>query len=373
MLSPEGSNNFFNQIFKLWVNPEIEERKKNGKLSSTFTISTCLITLPIGKPPSVKFNDEIQWPVLAKKPKGLAFKKDQKIYIHEIKTIESVELPSLDGKPMAFIYFYRVGKNQFKILFDFSPNHPEGTITKTKEKDDFFSKEIAKTLQDILIKKTIHVHDAVQNQLQKIGLWAVPSLLPYPLSKIIMLLTSDDVDKAKKTLLEYCDATFLEKIIDKWWNVKEFEIRRKLIEETHGAHVEGKYILSIHTLLPQIEGIITDWIYTQMPPEMISKKIKSKTKKFRNIALEKITPFSYSRIIKSAIDFILDGPVLKNFNWLIGDIEEAFPNRHIVEHGKYDPALFTEENSLKLFLLLDTIWCIISWYPNKDSLESINE
>jgi len=34
-----------------------------------------------------------------------------------------------------------------------------------------------------------------------------------------------------------------------------------------------------------------------------------------------------------------------------------------VEHGKYDDSLFTEENSIKLFLLIDTIYHIVSTQP----------
>jgi len=53
---------------------------------------------------------------------------------------------------------------------------------------------------------------------------------------------------------------------------------------------------------------------------------------------------------------MLTGPVLRTFDkWSVA-IDNLFPNRHVVEHGKYDDSIFTEENSIKLFLLLDTIY-----------------
>ena len=55
----------------------------------------------------------------------------------------------------------------------------------------------------------------------------------------------------------------------------------------------------------------------------------------------------------------LGGPVLETLGSWLERIDEAFPHRHVVEHGKYEEALFTEENSIKLFLLLDTVFHII--------------
>ena len=35
------------------------------------------------------------------------------------------------------------------------------------------------------------------------------------------------------------------------------------------------------------------------------------------------------------------------------NIDNIFAKRHVIGQGKYDDSLFTEENSIKLFLLLD--------------------
>ena len=59
------------------------------------------------------------------------------------------------------------------------------------------------------------------------------------------------------------------------------------------------------------------------------------------------------------MDFILEGPVLKTFKRWNDQIDDAFPNRHVIEHGRYDESLYTEENSTKQFLLLDTVYHIM--------------
>jgi hypothetical protein len=180
------------------------------------------------------------------------------------------------------------------------------------------------------------------------------------LSKIVIHLEKDDISGAKLTLLTYCTPDFIEKISAKWWSIHEFEKRKALIENAISAHRESKYDLTILALLPQIEGIVTDWVYAQVPEKSMPWRIDSKTKKFRDIVLKKATPFSYERIVNSTINFILGGPVLRTFERWVNEIEKAFPNRHAVEHGKHDPALYVEENSLKLFLLIDTLYFIIS-------------
>lgn len=65
-------------------------------------------------------------------------------------------------------------------------------------------------------------------------------------------------------------------------------------------------------------------------------------------------------VVESTIDFILTGPPFRTFdNWSV-KWNDLFPNRHVVEHGRYDDSIFTEENSIKVFLLLDTIHYVIS-------------
>jgi hypothetical protein len=357
VLDAEGATNLLNDIMKLWVNPEIERRKQNGTLQSPLIIQKCLITFPKGSSPIVKFNEEFGWEVWAKKAPGTAFEKGQAIHLHEIVSIDKVKLPNIDGKPLAFVYFVREGLDSFRIFFDFSPNHPN--FQPSAQENTLLGKQIAESLQAKLVEQAINVQVSCQKQLQKIGLWTAPSLLPYPLSSIVFQLEKNDIDGAKSTLISYCTPDFFSKISLNWWTLKEFELRKPLIESAMSAHKDGIYTLSIPALLPQIEGIVTDWIYTQTP-ENLPWRIESKTKKFHKIVLSKPTPWSYQCIVNSTINFILGGPVLSTFKRWVNEIETAFPNRHVVEHGKYDPSLYTEENSLKLLLLIDTLYYIIS-------------
>ena len=54
--------------------------------------------------------------------------------------------------------------------------------------------------------------------------------------------------------------------------------------------------------------------------------------------------------------------MLKPFKWL-ETVDNIFPNRHIVEHGRYDESLCNEENSIKMFLLLESIHYVMANSP----------
>lgn len=359
MINDEGAKNLFEQILKLWIEPEIENRKKENKLPSEFKLDQCLIRFPKSSPPIVQFNQEGGLIAKVKVRDPQRIKKGDTVFFHEIERIETVEPPTFNGEKVAFIYLKWTGKS-YQIIFDFSPNIPEVFIPDNLKEIISSADFIAKSLQGILIEKVIIIHDKYQKLLEKIGLWAAPALLPYPLSLILEYLQKNDLEAAIKLLIEHCNPEFIEKLTLKWWEVKEFENRKSLIQDALFAHNERRYQLSIHALLPQVEGIITDWISTQLPEDQIPWRQESKTKKFRDLILDNSNySYAFDRILESVVDFILGGPVLGTFKKWVDDIDKAFPNRHVVEHGKYDEDLFVEENSIKLFLLLDTVYHII--------------
>ncbi len=362
MLGEEGARNLFSQIMKLWVEPELAQRRETGGLPEGFRISRCLIRLPKDRSPIVEFNREIGWTASVRIAPGTAFEKGQRVFLHEIREITAVNPPAVNGQRVAFVYFFWTGRNsEYEIIFDFTPNVPSEFAAPRDKETWQLSEAIATSLQAILVERTIRIHDYVKTLLQKIGLWAAPALLPYPLSKIVLQLKEGNLEGARETLVDYCTPEYVEGLSSKWWSVEQFEKRRKLIEEALRAHKEEQYHLSIHTLLPQVEGIITDWIYAKLPEAEIPWRQKSKTKRFKDLVLSKPpTTVTYSKIVESTVDFIVGGPVLKTFRRWVDEIDQAFPNRHVIQHGRYDDSLFNEENSVKLLLILDSIYYIIS-------------
>jgi hypothetical protein len=223
------------------------------------------------------------------------------------------------------------------------------------DKEWRWGETIANLLQAHLMEKAIKVYDSAQSLLSKIGLWAIPKLLPFPLLHIIDRLEKDDVAGANQILTNHCDNLFLENLSKDWWGVEAFNIRRALIQETLQAHQLNLFHLSIHTLLPHVEGIITDWLYSLEKSIEVPWREVSKAKKFRDIVLgDEVTMFTYRRLVESSSAFIIDS-VMDDFKKWNDALDSSLPNRHATAHGKYEPAIYTKENSIKLFLLLDTI------------------
>lgn len=355
-LDEEGSKNLFDDIMKHWVNPELEKRKKEGSIDDSFTFTKCLIKIPLGKPIVVDFNDKAGWIATVRKDPESSFKYGDPLHIHQINEILDVKPPMVDDKRVAFVYLHLV-KGKWNAFFDFSPMHDEFAVGY----DWTLGKQIASYLQSNLEDQTILVSDEVNPLLRKIGLWPAPALILYPLNKIIKQLENNDEKGATETLVKFCTPKFLEKLQSEWCSFEQFTRRKKILDEALTAHKQHLYTLSIHSLLPQVEGIVTDWILNKIPPE---EKIKwtqeSKTKQFQDLVLDKPSLQTYNIIVNSTIDFILNGPVLKTFTDWTTKIDSSFPNRHVVEHGRYEESLFTEENSIKLILLIDTVFHIIS-------------
>jgi hypothetical protein len=47
------------QIHKIWIEPEVEKRRSKGLITDEFKIRECRILFPKDESPKVEFNDEI--------------------------------------------------------------------------------------------------------------------------------------------------------------------------------------------------------------------------------------------------------------------------------------------------------------------------
>lgn len=361
MLDKEGTENLWRQVDTKYVQPEIEKRRLAGTLPADFQIRQFRILMPKGKNVIVEFNDECGWRAKAKRGDGQDFVPNAPVYIHELDRIESVEAPEVDGEKVAFIFFGWDG-TQYQGCFDFSPNWPEEERVAqgiAQDENWTMSEYLTQFLQGRLEEKSAQLCFANKDLLRQFGLWLAPVLIPYPLAQIAQHLNNNDEASARQLFISFCDIDFLHKLVGAWWEIEEFKSRRVLIEEALWAHRERRFHLSVSTLLPQLEGIIVHWEFNEGMNARF--KTESRVKDFKNKTQgETTSPFLYTSVQDTTIDFILTGPVLSTFqNWQDA-LDPAFPNRHAIGHGRYEPSLFTEETSIKVFLLLDTIKQLIA-------------
>ena len=183
---------------------------------------------------------------------------------------------------------------------------------------------------------------------------------------ITKLILENDPSAALKVLCEHCNDSFLTEMFDELFKVNQARIRKQLYLEALEAHRRGWYHLTINALVGQIEGIITDFLAVELRGANVDLpgSYGGKFRKFKEV-IESVMPAEEieERILQSLCDFLISpDTMLQRFNvqeWDEPLASTAFPSRHRVQHGNYVPEYYTHENSIKMFLVIQSIyWCI---------------
>jgi hypothetical protein len=149
-------------------------------------------------------------------------------------------------------------------------------------------------------------------------------------------ITAQDVDEI---LVHFYNKDRLQEIVDTWSEQKFIQPRMKILREVVTAHIEGRYELSIPSLLPQIEGIIAD--INKHAGRMNFPNIKE----YVEAMFARDTRFD--RVGKTFFLSIL----YENFEW-----QDPIPflSRNAILHGA-DTNYASASNSLRLILMFDLL------------------
>ena len=200
------------QMYQNWIIPELEARVGANTLPPDFQIKRCLIRLPKNAPPIVQFNEETTLTARVKVPIDRDVKIGDDAWLEDIEYLERVQPPELNGVRVAFFYAHWVN-GRYSVFCDLRPNSndlPEDAANWS------FGESIAKALQASVVELALAVHDSVKTELMKVGLWAAPALLPYPLSKIARLVKDGNETEARQVFVEHCSAKRLTDLVSGW-------------------------------------------------------------------------------------------------------------------------------------------------------------
>jgi hypothetical protein len=347
---PEFKENLIKSFRDNWIVPEIVRR---GADPDTFQFHRCLIRLPQEHPPIVEFDEEVELVSSYEAAPGQIFSPGELVGLHQIKRFTKVQRPEFENVPVAFALVVQIGTTR-ATFFEFTPNNSELDI----DIEFRFGEAIASFFNRQISSSTMKLASQVNPQLTGLGLWAAPALIPYPLGLISKLLEEGKVSEARATFCSHCSSAFLGSLVDRWFRTPVFRHRERLLRDAMSAHKQGQFGLSIYALTPQVEGIISDWLWQNHPGRDIPWRSEPKTRKLQEILLEisGSTEETHHKILASTFEFVTT-VVMEQFRWAASDssVNLAFPGRNAVSHGRYVEELYSEENSIKLFLLLDTI------------------
>jgi hypothetical protein len=244
-----------------------------------------------------------------------------KEYINAVNRIQNINKSFLN--PVTEI------ASQFREAFDFSG--------------------IAKTLQSISIPNEIwEKHDNEERQyIKSLALIGWPFLLDVPVSFISQFneeygkkeTTDKFINEFEIAMCDFYTEENLNKILARWASINLLQNRIQILSDVISSHINRKYTLSIPALLPQIEGVLSQYFINST--ELGKKKI--------NIYIDYLLEGDDRYLPFKGI--IID-ELYKKFHW--GDESMPALSRHAILHGA-DTNYNTEINSLKIILIFDMI------------------
>ena len=131
-------------------------------------------------------------------------------------------------------------------------------------------------------------------------------------------------------------------LVDTWWDVPAFRLRRPIILDAVADHRRGRYRVSVPTLLPSIEGVVADTfdlghrVRATAGLEALTEVFDGLDAIVLDVAIGQLT-YLYSRA-----DFPATSPLSPRLN------------RHLILHGR-TVRYGREANSLKVLLHLDEL------------------
>ncbi|AKU95762.1 hypothetical protein AKJ09_02426 [Labilithrix luteola] len=119
--APEWGQTFLQQVFDLWVTPEIERRKNAGTLPGDFDLRGAQVIMNVGEPNIVRLNDEVRAVMITKLKGGsVGLQNGDPVYWDQIEGIDEIHLTDQDPNA-GHVTILRVGSG-WAINFDFRYN-----------------------------------------------------------------------------------------------------------------------------------------------------------------------------------------------------------------------------------------------------------
>ena len=364
MFGEEGRERAWSRIYELYIEPEVEKRP-DVEWSAIYKV---LIKLPKGKEPEVEFNDEVQFIYAVEDPVGR--NAGEALEYYDFREIKEIIPPKVDNRSVAFIYAWRT-RDHIYFACDFSPNLPDFDESSHK-----LSQGLEFHLKCKLIERMIPNMVQAQPLLLKHGLALFSRLLNYPLNQMVKSFVDGNPEVALNLLEEYANPDFIRSVVAQWNRVESFVAREPLFAEAVEAHANGQYHLSINALIGHIEGTITDWLYKEVKaPHDVPVGYKSRIETFKQTIEVTVTPeFAVNKVIESICEFLISPETLLQgyFDWNSPLPNINSPHRNFLAHGKYIRELYTKVNSIKMFLVLDSIcFCIECYEDHKNEIQEL--
>jgi len=183
------------------------------------------------------------------------------------------------------------------------------------------------------------------------GWWILQRDINGPVKRELLRLgreaKTSEIDCYLCSIFNANDGARLQERIEAWFNLPYLADRKQIILDSLEVHKAGKWTLVIPALLPLIDGIMRGFRKQHLRPSKSPNKVMH-ADKFADYYRRK-----QPKLFGKSFASFMQEHMFAKFDVNNGPVPSSI-NRHAILHGEtFDYA--TEANSLKVFLLLDTI------------------
>jgi hypothetical protein len=197
-------------------------------------------------------------------------------------------------------------------------------------------------------------------------IWPTPSMPSDLIHEVITLYLSGQSKLIPNTILKYFQANggkAIRSMAEMWWNIPQFQERKAIISSAIEAHLRKEFVLSIRSLLADIQGISLEYVKITNKTSFFDVKTnqtKSVSTRHPDTLLKVLLqdlPENY-RVTSRSLTRYLDGILFHKTNFDAENDRQLLKysseiNRHAIQHGIQ--IVYEELGSLKMILILDVL------------------
>ncbi len=334
------------QMVQLFVLPEIDRRVDSGAIPEV-DLPLQLLQFRVVEPGprhTVELNDEVQLTFRVKAKK--AVKAGEPVHLDEIDAASTVLLPPIvDGTPRSFFLLLSAFLN-LQTAFDFTQGGP-GPIGPPM---------LFPAAQLVQMQRFLETVQPVEKfrELARLNWPPAPGYFPSVIAHAHE--NPDDLKRpqfAAKVADTY-DADFWQQQLDLWGQTKLFPGRSQYIRKAVDEYCEDDWISSICVIVPQFEGIISDYLRTV--GEEPKSRFKEMVSQLRTLVFSRKVLLFPSPVLELILGFLETGTFWQNAD-SIDDPKQQI-NRHGIVHGVFT-GFETRDVALKYLVLVDALALLI--------------
>lgn len=279
-----------------------------------------------------------------------ATKAGEPVFYDNIADINTVKFRDLEIKEdEGCIYCFKLNW-KFGLYFNFSPLLYDKEIK--LDIDELYKK--FGQFHNYLTFESIFsgIKDSISPELLKDGWFAFMELVPRSYKQLLNIYRDKfNFEERLNTIVDSFNQQRIEKITKRWEKHRYYIDKKKIIDAGIDAYIkddETGFINSIHTIYPQIEGILQNYYMRNRPKK---GGLKDLIKYLEDDVLSR-TEGRLTLLLPKEFSAYLTNCFFKNFNLETGEVDLS---RHTVSHGAAKPDDFKKIKALQGLLVMDQI------------------